>query len=276
MSAGARTIGDDSRLDVAPDEVHLWCLGPGLDIEDALLARYAALLSEDERQRLARYVTSDAAKQFVCTRALVRVVLSRYAARRPVEWVFARGPHGKSIVAVADPNSATNLAFSVSHTESMIVMAVSTGIRVGVDTESAGRKISLELMRRTLADPEYLELVRLPDDVRAERFLELWTLKESWLKAVGIGLDFAPSHLLFSILPDRRVDAAIVSPPAAALGDWQFVQCAVDGHIVAVCSEQSEPIRLRCRRIIPLARDEQFDAEVLRFSQRAVRVRSET
>ena len=70
---------DSSRID-------LWCTYISEIGDDSLLSRYDALLSAEERARQARFRFARDQRRFLVTRALVRTVLSRYAAVRPEEW----------------------------------------------------------------------------------------------------------------------------------------------------------------------------------------------
>ena len=56
---------------------------------------YRALLSHDEHERMARLVFERDRRRFLLTRALVRTMLSRYAAVAPADWTFIANVHGR-------------------------------------------------------------------------------------------------------------------------------------------------------------------------------------
>lgn len=79
-----------------------------------------------------------------------------------------------------------NYFFNISHSSSIIVCATSC-YTVGVDVENI-RKISNNISKRYFTENEnkYLETFDIAE--YPEKFIQLWTLKESYLKAKGTGL----------------------------------------------------------------------------------------
>jgi 4'-phosphopantetheinyl transferase len=89
---------------------------------------------------------------------------------------------------------------------------------VGVDVENAARSAPLEIADRFFSTEEAASVRRLPASLRARHFLRLWTLKEAYAKARGLGL----------ALPLHEFSVEIGHGPAARLlGDdgssWQLV-----------------------------------------------------
>ncbi|HXJ36899.1 MAG TPA: 4-phosphopantetheinyl transferase, partial [Candidatus Eisenbacteria bacterium] len=75
--------------------VHVWTTVPEELGDPALLERYVALLTPDERVRHARFRLPATRRQHLVARALVRTVLSRYAAVEPGAWRFVANAHGR-------------------------------------------------------------------------------------------------------------------------------------------------------------------------------------
>ncbi|WP_143074821.1 4'-phosphopantetheinyl transferase family protein [Streptomyces mangrovisoli] len=81
------------------------------------------------------------------------------------------------------------LALSLSHTDDLLVVAVSGTGPVGVDAERADRRLAVDLLLAQVATPaEAARLAGLGDEERRARLLRLWTLKEAYTKALGHGL----------------------------------------------------------------------------------------
>lgn len=76
--------------------------------------------------------------------------------------------------------------FNMSHSGVWVVAAVASA-PVGIDIEQMKRS-RLEVARRFFTEMEYMDLMNKPEPDRTEYFYTLWTLKESYLKAVGRGL----------------------------------------------------------------------------------------
>lgn len=176
-------------------------------LSDALRLRYRQLLTAEEREAECRFRFEQLRDRYLTTRALVRVVLSHYTGHDPSAWRFQAGPQGKPhIVSPETPG----FDFNLSHTDGLILCGVSAG-PVGVDVESVERRtVPLELARRFFAPSEADALERLPEAERPGRFLEYWTLKESYIKARGKGLTIPLDHFAFTLSKDEPPRIAFV------------------------------------------------------------------
>ena len=127
------------------------------------LDSYEALLSEDERERMARFVFDHDRHAFVITRAHVRTMLSRYAAVAPADWRFVENVHGRPEL-FDRPEGTPDLRFNISHTDGLIACAVTIGREVGVDVEHIARHLTHDVAGRFFAPDEVSDLRRLPLD----------------------------------------------------------------------------------------------------------------
>lgn len=241
-----------SLLELPDDDVHLWWTAVPPDIEPALVQCYEALLSPQEKARQERFHFAKDKRCHLVTRALVRTVLSRYADVAPAQWTFEANAFGRPLIANPEPG-ACRLRFNVSHTGRFVVMAVSGGRELGVDTEHTGRQAPLDVARGFFSAQEIAALERLPLPQRPQRFWELWTFKESYIKAHGQGLSMALDR--FSIHLDNAGRAALHADAALDPGfqRWQLWQLwAGPQQLIALCVEGTQPLRLVCRCVWPL------------------------
>jgi 4'-phosphopantetheinyl transferase len=168
------------------DEVHLWLTAPSW-IEHDLRARYAGLLSPEERERAAAFVFDRDRQVYLVARALLRTVLSRYGGTSPDAWRFTKGPRGRPELLRAQ--NPSQLRFNLSHTRDLVALAVARVRDVGVDVEDVDRPADvMGIADRYFAGPERTALAALDGQARLERFFEHWTLKEAYVKARGDGL----------------------------------------------------------------------------------------
>jgi 4'-phosphopantetheinyl transferase len=187
------------------------------------LDSYKALLSGDERERMARFVFDHDRRAFVMTRAHVRTMLSRYAAVAPADWRFIENVHGRPEV-FDRPEGTPDLRFNISHTEGLIACAVTIGREVGVDVEHIGRHLTHDVAGRFFAPDEVADLRRLPPEDQQRIFFDYWTLKEAYIKARGFGLALPLADFAFKLNPP--------GPPAITFepsleddpSTWQFMQ----------------------------------------------------
>jgi len=204
------------------DEVHVWLANPDATAGPEWLERFLALLGPLERDRHQRLRREEPRQEFLVAHALARLALSRYA-RVPAESLsFAFGEHGRP--EVSSPPDARWLRFNLSHTRGMVVFAVVRELDIGVDVESAARRLRhRELAERFFGEDEVKTLEALAPEEREGRFLELWTLKEAYLKARGSGISIPLRSFQLQLSdaepPRIRFDRAVLRDDAAS---WQL------------------------------------------------------
>lgn len=143
-------------------------------------------LSADERARAARLRSPKIQHRFIASRGILRRILGSYLGLEPGQLVFTYGAQGKPALGGAGD---AKLSFNLSHSGSLVVYAVSSGMDVGVDIEQVHLLSDLDATAATiLSTPELAELQALPPAERMHRFFTLWTCKEAVLKAAGSGL----------------------------------------------------------------------------------------
>jgi len=233
-------------LSLPPDEVHVWLCEPERVTEPRLLERYLALLDSAERERHQRFHFEKHRKQFLVSHALVRLCLSRYAPVPPEAWKFTLNPWGRPEVA---GQGATRLRFNLSHTDGMAICAVALDAEVGADVEDTLRPgATVELADRFFAPTEAAALRALPVEHQRERFFELWTLKESYIKARGQGLSLPLEQFAFQLRPGAppriAFDPRLQDDPQA----WRFFQLRLSPrHKAAVAVRRAPGLPLSAR-----------------------------
>jgi 4'-phosphopantetheinyl transferase len=214
--------------------VHVWHAAPALAAPAESRRACLDLLDPVERERLGRFRFDVDAVAYLAAHALLRSALSCFAPVHPRTWRFRGGMHGKPVV--EKPALHRRLSFSLSHTSGRVAIAVGRHCELGIDVEDANVGASLlENPERFLSPAEVESLRTLPPEARADRFLACWTLKESLLKALGIGLSIPPQDLGFDLdkVPDPRVSFPRSMPEDPA--SWHFRRfSATDRHPVAL------------------------------------------
>lgn len=212
----------------------LWCAHPADLQAEGVAAACSALLSDEERERVARYKFERFRRESLATRALMRVALSHSRPTRPEDWAFRVNEHGKPAVV-----PECGLEFNLSNALGMVVCLVAEGAAVGVDVEPLERAAQvLPLAPRVFSAVEQGQLEALPEAEKADRALSLWTLKEAYIKARGMGLALPLDQ--FSFVFDDA--GGIRLEMDARLGDeaerWRFCQLNYAGHRIAAMVER--------------------------------------
>ena len=230
-------------------------------VSDNLLERYAALLSDDERQRNQRYRFAADRRRDLIARALLRTQLGERLQLAPESLVFERGEHGKPALVLNNCSvpsdysalkSAKHLQFNLSHSDDWIVLAIADN-RIGVDIESTVRKNDvMAIADRYFFGSEIAELTSFDDSEQRQRFFDYWTLKEAYMKARGEGISLGLSKFGFSVAnkPDITIemDSCLNDSPS----DWQFfcVTPHPDYRLAVALNASSKPA-IDCYACIP-------------------------
>ena len=211
--------------------VHVWLAFETLLDDPACAQRFTALMSADERERGQRLRLEPARRLHVLARGLQREVLSSYLpGTTPGELRFVSGASGRP--ALAPPFDAEGLVFNLAHTRGLAVLAGARGGQLGIDGEIYDTKAPLAVARRYFSPGEAEALEGLPADARPRRFLRLWTLKESYLKAVGTGIVGGLESMTFRIDDAGACKFERADDPQASR--WSFSQVEVGEHVLAL------------------------------------------
>ena len=189
-----------NKLSLARNEIHLWTTKPQDILKDidnsAIKERYQNLLTADETTKQQRYKFENDRHDALITRAFVRDLLSYYADVEPADWRFDKGEKDKPEIV----NPPLPLRFNISHTKDLIICAVTLSDDLGCDVENTTRTNDvLSIADRYFSPSETKELFSLPKEQQRHRFFDYWTLKESYIKAWGLGLAIPLKDFSFNI-----------------------------------------------------------------------------
>lgn len=185
--------------------MHLWFLG----LAQPEAPVFLAALSPDERSAwdaLQGRAHAQEQRRHLAGRMLARLALSRHFAVPPTQWSFAPDGYGKPWV-VQPWWARPHLAFNLSHSSGVAVLAVTAGARVGVDVENiAARPAPLHVAARFFSPAEVRQLHACEPVEQPGQFYRCWTAKEAYVKALGRGLSIPLER--FSVRPreDGSVD----------------------------------------------------------------------
>jgi 4'-phosphopantetheinyl transferase len=177
-------------------------------------------LSPEERVRRDRLRFGADRRDFTIAHDLLRRTLSYYKDVPPGDWQFATNEHGKPSIDSVDPQLGA-MSFSLSHTRGCVACAIAPTAPVGVDIERIDRSLSVqEIADRYFSEDEAVWLRRCSDEIYPVRFAELWTLKEAFLKAMGVGLSGSLASVTFRLDQPGRI--LFTAPSVVEHKEWHF------------------------------------------------------
>jgi 4'-phosphopantetheinyl transferase len=230
--------------------VQLWiCSMSGLVFARSDLAR---MLSDDERRRAAAIGSREVRGRFVHARAVLRCVLGGALGIPPDRVRFQYGDRGKPSL---HGHGARSIRFNSSHSDELVLIALSRERAVGVDVERV-RPIDMApaLAGRFLPSSSRTHLSSLHDRGRDEAFLRLWTVREALAKASGRGL--GASRGLLDISPTGG-DLSSVDVGGRQTGRW-FARGMnpADGYVATLVAEGRDwNVSVNTIGVSPLRRD---------------------
>lgn len=248
---------------LGPSDVHIWYRAT-----DVPESSTPSVLSADERARRDRFVFERDRRDFSEAHALLRRALSRYADIPPTDWTFGATAEGKPFLAPG----CGDLSFNLSHTHGLVACAITRGADVGIDVELLDRAVDERgIARRFFTAAEAAAIDACAAGERQARFIEFWTLKEAYIKAIGRGLGYGLEEFGFALegARDIRFDA----PPDVDAAGWEFALFVPQSRArmaVAVRRSPSADSRIFARA------DDGSEVNAIRQSAPRLRFRTQT
>ncbi|MCO5258071.1 MAG: 4'-phosphopantetheinyl transferase superfamily protein [Lentimicrobium sp.] len=211
------------------------------ELQQQLLAKVPA----SSRPKFGRYAQVRDVQRSLLGEVLTRHLLRRVCGKLPEDMVFTTGEKGKP-----EPAGFRGIHFNISHSGDWVVAALSSSA-VGVDVERM-RKAPEGVANRFFSEKEKAWLAAAGDEKeKAEIFFTLWTLKESFLKAIGTGLTRSLST--FTIVNDARGLFSLEDDSGSGryyLKNWPFRE----GYKLSACAGSpdfaGEPVIININELI--------------------------
>lgn len=146
-------------------------------------------VSKERIERSAKFKSEDDKKRSICVEYLLNEMVKEYSINTPV--VLNYDEKGKPHI--LDEYGKDLIQFSLSHSGDYVACIVSDNL-CGIDIERHSRKRKYESIAKRICTESELKLIK-----NEQEFYNIWTLKESVLKAVGLG--FALDMRKFELTP---------------------------------------------------------------------------
>jgi 4'-phosphopantetheinyl transferase len=180
----------DSRL--LPRDLQVWAAW--LDVTGEGPTKFWSTLSNQERERAARFASDRERARFVVARGLLRAILGSSLGADPQSLAFLYSAKGKPSLGGAFATSG--LQFNLAHSGGLAVFAIARDRMVGVDVEQLRPVPELSsVIARFFAPRECAEIKKLSGAKELRAFFQIWTRKEACLKATGEGITGLPGMI---------------------------------------------------------------------------------
>jgi 4'-phosphopantetheinyl transferase len=236
MTQTGTILSSPPEYSTRPYDVVMLTRRPGHDLRDEWLARDQTI-SPSERDRIRAFRRWEDAMSSLLARRLMIDLVANSLGCEPATVMISREPSGRPVVTSACHDA---VRVTAAHSGEWVAAAVSTRGRIGIDLEVA-RPVSDGLPERCCAPTERDWLRRDASADVAVRFFQLWTLKEAFLKAIGLGLAIDPRTLAVDI-SEHQPPVLRVAPDGIDPAEWRFVTWqALPGLWLAVATDGDLP-----------------------------------
>ena len=210
------------------DKINVYAVKVDFEIGQSLFYKLLNVVSLEKRDKILRFFRREDAVRALFSDLLARYLIGSQLGIENHQITFSFNEYGKPYL-----KNNPRFHFNISHSGEWVVCATGQ-CPVGVDVETV-QPVDLNIARRFFSRTEYLALMRKDAPERFSFFFDLWTLKESYLKAISKGL--ATDLASFSITIDCE-GINIVSPNDTSI--YYFKQYPIDvQYKLAVCAQHN-------------------------------------
>ncbi len=178
--------------------IKLYAINISKGIEPKIFDKLLQYVSKEKQEKIKRFISNKDALRTLIGDILIRYIICRNLSILNENIVFEVNEYGKPYL-----KNSKDFYFNISHAGDWVVCAVGKS-DVGVDVELVKDKgIELNIANSFFSAEEYQYLMLQREEERVDYFYELWTLKESYIKAVGKGLSIPLNS--FCIIKNNNV-----------------------------------------------------------------------
>ena len=169
------------------------------------------LVAEHELAHQETFTAERRRQEYLCGRALMRLMLERWTGNPAKSHRFAKSESGKPIC-VDGP------AISITHSDGLVACAIADSGDIGIDVEAVNPQRNTSKVAKkfyTAQEADWLEAQT------ADRFFMLWVLKEAYVKSMGRSIFGGINDLTCKVMPPR-IEVIGASGGFRELGLYQY------------------------------------------------------
>ena len=186
----------DSVFPDLTEKTHIFCLRT----MESHVPHLFSYLSPQEKDKSNRFIYEHLRSRYIISHGILRVLLGHYLGIEAHQIEYTYNPYQKPFC-----KQAPKLSFNMSHSKDYACYIFSFDYKVGIDIEFINTDLDITALLPSVAtSSEILALNTLNPSEKIFSFYKMWTLKEAFLKALGVGLSYPLTLLETSILPKEK------------------------------------------------------------------------
>jgi 4'-phosphopantetheinyl transferase len=201
------------------------------DIKENNLIELCSVIELEKKLKIERLVNKKDKIRTIIGEMLIRTIINEKLNIGNKYIRFDKNNYGKPYL-----KDYANINFNIAHSGDYVLCAVDDK-PIGVDVEEVKHIDFEEIAKSFFTTKEFEYIIDKGLEVQLDRFYEIWTLKESYIKCCGQGLSMSLKS--FSIELDKNENIKVVSNNLYKEYTFKLLYLEL-GYKVAVCSLNKE------------------------------------
>jgi 4'-phosphopantetheinyl transferase len=199
-------------------------------LDDTIAAQWLEQLSAAEQQRANTFKHAARRNSYIASHVLAYQALQHFFGHGIKDYIIAS--EGEPLLSNISTQQPSPARLSISHSGNYILCAISNAdTLIGCDIENhKSRSNALAIARQFFTNDEHRQLQKLAEnhqtDELEKQFYRMWTGKEAWLKAQGLGIANGLKKISFFADQFNCSDSDEAS--------WQLYNTQYDNHSLAI------------------------------------------
>lgn len=143
------------------------------------------IMNPAECAQAQRYHFQHHQRRYATARTSLRMILARYLNQAPESIDFSYNTYGKPSVI-----HYSKIQFNLSHSGDLALLAVGKNCSLGIDLESYSARPYTGIAKNLFSKQEFEEFIKTPQELKTAVFFHIWSQKEAFIKACGLGLSY--------------------------------------------------------------------------------------
>lgn len=189
------------------------------------------ILSTDEVTKAKRFHFDKHRIRYVNAHLAKRFILAHYLETLPKTIEFFQGDYGKPYI----KNNPDKWHFNLSHSANKALIGITKACEIGVDIEQIKDRELLLLAKRFFANHEAKAIENCQDGKTQQNlFFQVWSQKEAFIKAIGLGLRYPLEKFETPIFPSPKEEVTL----DLEAKPWYISSRQLDDFAFAWCSQK--------------------------------------
>ncbi len=199
------SVSLNKKIAIKNDELHIWRAKVSENLKH--FDHYWHLLSLDEKIKANSFYFIKDKNRYIVSRAILKKLLVSYLGNIQYnDILFEQTEYGKPYL--DNSINISNIKFNLSHSGDAVVYAFTRNTDIGIDIEFINKDFIIDdIIEQCCSVQEKMELQELSFSCKYDYFYKIWVLKESLVKAMGLGLAFDLREVSVNFSKDELITA---------------------------------------------------------------------